>query len=116
MEETDLLDNVQILPPVEYFDFLVLMKNCQLILTDSGRIQEEATVPPIRKPFLVIRLPTERPEAVEVGLVKLVGLEKKSILTAIEQTLKNKSKLPKASPFGNGTAAQKIVKILVQKA
>ena len=52
--------NVQILPPLGYLDFLVLMKKCELIVTDSGGIQEEATAPTIRKPVVVIRLSTER--------------------------------------------------------
>ena len=59
------LENVQVLPPLGYLDFLVLMKQSELIITDSGGIQEEATAPAIRKPVLVIRLSTERPEAVE---------------------------------------------------
>src|SRR3990170_6259388 len=53
-------ENVQLLPPLGYFDFLVLMKNCEMVITDSGGIQEEATAPVIRKPVLVIRLSTER--------------------------------------------------------
>lgn len=69
-------ENVQLLPPLGYFDFLVLMKNCEMIITDSGGMQEEATAPPIRKPVLVIRLSTERPEAVEAGFAKLVGVKR----------------------------------------
>jgi len=107
--------NVQLLPPLGYFDFLVLMKNCEMIITDSGGIQEEATAPPIRKPILVIRLSTERPEAVEAGFAKLVGVEKQNILAAMEETLNEKRGLPKTSPYGDGTAAKKIVKILTQK-
>jgi UDP-N-acetylglucosamine 2-epimerase (non-hydrolysing) len=105
-------ENVQLLPPVGYFDFLVLMKNCEMIITDSGGIQEEATAPPIRKPVLVIRLSTERPEAVEAGFAKLVGVKKNNILKAMEQTLNKRSGAPKACPYGDGTAAEKIVEIL----
>jgi len=108
-------DNVQVFPPLGYFDFLVLMKNCQMILTDSGGLQEEATAPHIRKPVLVIRQSTERTEAVAAGFAKLVQLEKHSILTAIEQTLNDKSKLPRVSPYGNGKAAQEIVNIVAQE-
>jgi len=107
-------ENVHLLPPLGYFDFLVLMKNCEMIITDSGGIQEEATAPSIRKPVLVIRLSTERPEAVEAGFAKLVGVEKHNILTAMEQTLNEEERLPKTSPYGNGTAAEKIVDILNQ--
>lgn len=104
--------NIQILPPVGYLDFLVLMKKCELIVTDSGGIQEEATAPAIRKPVLVIRLSTERQEAVEAGFAKVVGTEKTNILNAIKATLASKKELPKDSPFGDGHAAEKTVEIM----
>jgi len=107
--------NVQLLPPVGYFDFLVLMKNCEMIITDSGGIQEEATAPPVRKPVLVIRLSTERPEAVEAGFARLVGVEKDSILEAMNRTLRKRGMVPKACPYGDGTAAQKIVETLTHE-
>jgi UDP-N-acetylglucosamine 2-epimerase (non-hydrolysing) len=107
--------NVQLLPPLGYFDFLTLMKNCELIITDSGGIQEEATAPPIRKPILVTRLSTERPEAVEAGFAEVVGVEEKGILKGIEQTLKTKNVLPQKSPYGDGRAAEKIVEILKEE-
>jgi len=105
-------ENVQLLPPLGYFDFLVLMRNCDVIITDSGGIQEEATAPNIRKPVLVIRLSTERPEAVEAGFAKVVGVEKERILKAMEQAVCEKAKLPRTSPYGDGTAAKKIVGVL----
>ena len=104
--------NVQILPPLGYLDFLVLMKKSELIITDSGGIQEEATAPSIRKPALVIRLSTERPEAVEAGFAKVVGTEKREILEAIETALARRKELPDKSPFGDGNAAEKIVEII----
>ena len=107
--------NVQLLPPLGYFDFLVLMKRCEMLLTDSGGIQEEATAPPIRKPVLVIRLSTERQEAVEAGFAKVVGVEKEGILTAMENVLKMRGKLPETSPYGDGRAAKKIVEILMKE-
>jgi UDP-N-acetylglucosamine 2-epimerase (non-hydrolysing) len=107
-------ENVQILPPVGYFDFLVLMKNTRLIITDSGGIQEEATAPQIRKPVLVIRLSTERPEAVEAGFAKVVGTEKTRILKEISNTLNTKTDLPQNSPYGNGDTAERIVNIIQQ--
>ena len=55
LEQMEALKNVLVFPPLGYLDFLVLMKNCQLIITDSGGIQEEATSPGIRKPVLVMR-------------------------------------------------------------
>jgi UDP-N-acetylglucosamine 2-epimerase (non-hydrolysing) len=106
--------NVQILPPIGYFDFLILMKASKLIITDSGGIQEEATAPEIRKPVLVTRLYTERPEAVEAGFAKIVGTEKTTILKAIDQTLNTQPQLPLHSPYGDGDAAEKIVSIIKQ--
>jgi UDP-N-acetylglucosamine 2-epimerase (non-hydrolysing) len=91
------------------------MKRCEMLLTDSGGLQEEATAPPIRKPVLVIRLSTERPEAVEAGFAKVVGVGKEGILTAIENALDIKGKLPKKSPYGEGKAAERIVKILMEE-
>jgi UDP-N-acetylglucosamine 2-epimerase (non-hydrolysing) len=104
--------NVQVLPPLGYLDFLVLMRRCELIITDSGGIQEEATAPLIRKPVLVIRLSTERPEAVETGFAKVVGTEKHQIVTAIKTATENKKQLPKTSPFGDGNAAEKTTQII----
>jgi UDP-N-acetylglucosamine 2-epimerase (non-hydrolysing) len=104
--------NIQVLPPVGYLDFLVLMRKCELIVTDSGGIQEEATAPSIRKPVLVIRLSTERPEAVKTGFAKIVGTEKQKILAGIDAALAQRKELPETSPFGDGHAAEKIVKII----
>ena len=109
-------ENVQLLQPLGYFDFLVLMRKCEMIITDSGGIQEEATAPPIRKPVLVIRLSTERPEAVKAGFAKVVGVKKQSILKAMEQTLSREFKAPRTSPYGDGTAADKILDILTHEA
>jgi UDP-N-acetylglucosamine 2-epimerase (non-hydrolysing) len=104
--------NIQILPPLGYLDFLVLMKKSELIITDSGGIQEEATAPSIRKPLLVIRVSTERPEAVEMGFAQVVGIEKNEILSSMETALARRKELPRVSPFGDGTAAEKIVDII----
>ena len=114
-EKLSSAENVQVLQPVGYFDFLVLMKHCEMIITDSGGLQEEATAPSIRKPVLVIRLSTERPEAVEAGFVKVVGVEKQDILVAVGQVLKRKDRLPVVSPYGDGTAAREIVKIVTEE-
>jgi UDP-N-acetylglucosamine 2-epimerase (non-hydrolysing) len=81
-------------------------------LTDSGGIQEEATAPTIRKPVLVMRLSTERPEAVETGFAKVVGTDKTETLMAINEALTKHQDLPKMSPYGNGDAAEKIVRII----
>lgn len=107
--------NIQILPPLGYLDFLVLMKKCEIIVTDSGGIQEEATAPCIRKPVLVIRLSTERPEAVKSGFAEVVGTKKYRILNAIKRTLEHPRKLPRKSPYGDGNAAETIVKIIKEE-
>ena len=104
--------NVQVLPPLGYLDFLVLMKKCELIITDSGGIQEEATAPVIRKPVLVARLSTERPEAVETGFAEVVGTEKEDVLRAVERAAAKQKELPRKSPFGDGRAAEKIERIV----
>jgi len=87
-----------------------------LILTDSGGLQEEATAPAIRKRILVTRISTERPEAVEAGFAKVVGVEKENILAEMKNALHEKKKLPKVSPFGDGEAGKKIAKIVVEEA
>lgn len=109
------LSHVQLLPPVGYFDFLVLMKNSAMILTDSGGLQEEATAPIMRKRVLVTRLSTERPEAVEAGFAKVVGVEKEKILTEMKNTPHEKEKLPSVSPFGDGKAGERIAKIIMEE-
>ena len=105
------LKNVLVLPPLGYLDFLMLMRNSEVLITDSGGIQEEATAPSIRKPVLVMRLSTERPEAVEAGFAKVVGTEKKSILAALNN-LGDFRNLPFVSPFGDGHAAERTVDII----
>jgi len=112
LAKMEALGNVLILPPLGYLDFLVLMKNCRLIITDSGGIQEEATAPEIRKPVLVMRLSTERSEAVEAGFARVVGTDKKEILAAMDETCRHEVELQNASPFGDGTAGQKIVDVI----
>jgi UDP-N-acetylglucosamine 2-epimerase (non-hydrolysing) len=106
------LKNVLILPPLGYLDFLILERNCRLIITDSGGIQEEATAPQIRKRVLVIRLSTERQEAVEAGFATVVGTDKNRILVAMNEAVSKEISLPTTSPFGDGTAAAKTVKII----
>jgi UDP-N-acetylglucosamine 2-epimerase (non-hydrolysing) len=112
LSKMEALGNVLILPPLGYLDFLILERHCKLIITDSGGIQEEATAPQIRKRVLVIRLSTERQEAVEAGFATVVGTDKNRILEAMNQAVSKQEVLPSISPFGDGTAAQKIVQII----
>ena len=111
------IDNVHLVEPMEYLTFIKLMDLSYLILTDSGGIQEEA--PSLGKPVLVMRDTTERPEAVEAGTVKLVGTNKKEIVTMVNQLLENKELYTKMSrahnPYGDGNASHTICDILVSR-
>jgi len=109
------ISHLQLLPPQGYFEFLVLMKNCKLILTDSGGLQEEATYPKIRKPVLVLRMSTERPEAVIHGFARVVGVSPVVVLAELEKLLHEEIRLPNKSPFGDGKASKKIVSIVKSK-
>jgi UDP-N-acetylglucosamine 2-epimerase (non-hydrolysing) len=108
------IDNVYLIEPMEYLFFIKLMDISYLILTDSGGIQEEA--PSLGKPVLVMRNTTERPEGVDAGTVKLVGIDKNKIVKMVNQLLTDKGeyqKMSKAhSPYGEGLASQAICKAL----
>ena len=92
------------------------MDQCYLVLTDSGGIQEEA--PSLGKPVLVMRKKTERPEGIEVGTAKLVGVESDDIFQEAKELLDNPyayRKMARATnPYGDGQASQRIVKILTE--
>lgn len=105
------LGRALLVDPLGYPDFVHLMKCADIIVTDSGGVQEEA--PALGKPVLVIRATTERPEAVEAGTARLVGTERYSILSAVSQLLDNPADYERmqraANPYGDGHAAQRIV-------
>lgn len=109
------IDNVFLIPPLEYLPFIYLMSKSYLILTDSGGIQEEA--PSLGKPVLVMRDTTERPEAVEAGTVRLVGTDKMNIYSVVQGLIDDVNKYKKMSqstnPYGNGTASLLISQILI---
>lgn len=106
--------NVHLIPPVDYFPFVYLMKNSRLILSDSGGVQEEA--PSLGKPVLVMRDKTERPEGVEAGITRLVGTDCDKIVQNVLQLIDNSheySKMTKkVNPYGDGFAAKKICDII----
>jgi len=104
--------NIRMIPPVGYFDMLLLMKQSKFIISDSGGIQEESTSPQIKKKVLVIRKTTDRPEAVKAGMAELVGTSKNSILNSIKRFSKNPKFPKKPSPYGSGNASKKILNIL----
>jgi UDP-N-acetylglucosamine 2-epimerase (non-hydrolysing) len=103
--------NILLCKPVNYPTFIWLMSQCDLIISDSGGIQEEA--PSFKKHVIVTRETTERPEGIEKGFSVLAGTSKIKIFEEAERVLKGKKQYPKAdNPYGDGKAAQKIVKIL----
>jgi UDP-N-acetylglucosamine 2-epimerase (non-hydrolysing) len=106
--------NILLLDPLDYEVFIWLLNQSYIIITDSGGVQEEA--PSLGKPVLVTREVTERQEAVDQGTVLLVGTEKEKIVSECIQLLTDKEKYAKMSaksnPYGDGTAAQKIVKAI----
>ncbi len=108
---------VHLIEPLDYIAFVHLMKRAYLILTDSGGIQEEA--PSLGKPVLVLRETTERPEAIEAGVAKLVGTKTENIVEATLQLLQDTQEYKKMAsaqnPFGDGMAAKRIVHILLNK-
>ena len=110
------ITNIHLIEPQDYLPFVWLMNRSDIILTDSGGIQEEA--PSLGKPVLVMRDTTERPEAVAAGTVKLVGTDTDTITNAIAELLTNElayETMSKAhNPYGDGQASQRIVNQLLQ--
>ncbi|MEX0723941.1 MAG: UDP-N-acetylglucosamine 2-epimerase (non-hydrolyzing) [Gracilimonas sp.] len=96
--------------PLEYLPFLHVLGKADLILTDSGGIQEEAAA--LGKPILVLRNETERHELIEAGLGELVGTDKTKIIERAKEILKSENQLKPSNIFGDGTAAIKIRNIL----
>jgi len=110
------IDNIKLIEPQQYLQFVYLMNRASIILTDSGGIQEEA--PGLGKPVLVMRDTTERPEAVNAGTVKLVGTVKEIIVNELENLLLDQDAYNSMSrahnPYGDGRACGRICEILAQ--
>jgi UDP-N-acetylglucosamine 2-epimerase (non-hydrolysing) len=108
------MKNIQLIAPLDYEPFIYLMSRSYIILTDSGGIQEEA--PSLRKPVLVMRETTERPEGVEAGTAKLVGVKAGSIMEHTMRLLDDEAAYAamscKVNPYGDGKASEKIAAIL----
>ena len=113
-EELGAEDNIVLRDPMQYQDFIAEMLRCHLILTDSGGVQEEA--PALGKPVLVLREETERPEAVDLGVVKLVGTETENIVLSAQNLIDSEESYARMakgiSPYGDGLASTRIVKVL----
>ncbi|MEN3010350.1 MAG: UDP-N-acetylglucosamine 2-epimerase (non-hydrolyzing), partial [Candidatus Bipolaricaulaceae bacterium] len=110
------IERVHLLDPLDYVAFVHLMARSYLILTDSGGIQEEA--PTLKKPVLVLRNTTERPEVLEVGAARLVGTDPQKIVEETLRLLRNQKDYERmasaGNPFGDGQAAKRTVKSVVE--
>ena len=110
--------NMFFIEPLDYLPFVFLMEKSNLVLTDSGGIQEEA--PGLGKPVLVMRDTTERPEALEAGTVKLVGTDFDKIVSEVSKLLDDQqyyNSMSKAvNPYGDGMACQRIFDVLASAA
>jgi UDP-N-acetylglucosamine 2-epimerase (non-hydrolysing) len=108
------VNRVELIEPLDYLSFIKLMKESYIIVSDSGGIQEEA--PTLKKPVLLTRKVTERPEGIESGVVKLVGTDSKTIKRELNNLLNDKdyyeSFISKGNPFGDGNAALRILKYI----
>jgi UDP-N-acetylglucosamine 2-epimerase (non-hydrolysing) len=106
--------NVTVVEPLDYAGFCQLMSRSDVILTDSGGVQEEG--PSIGKPVLVMRETTERPEGVAAGTVQLVGTDQGRIVTAVRTLLHDRQAYDRmanaVNPYGDGTAAGRAVATL----
>jgi UDP-N-acetylglucosamine 2-epimerase (non-hydrolysing) len=110
------IPNITLLEPLDYVSFVALMKRAHILLTDSGGMQEEG--PSLRKPVLVMRSVSERPEAVMAGSACLVGTDPAKIITAVNRLLDEpkhyEQMTARANPFGDGRAAARIVAFLTR--
>jgi len=111
------IPNVTLCEPLDYAPFVAAMKRAYLILTDSGGVQEEA--PALGKPVLVLREETERPEAVQEGVVKLVGSDYDRIVADAQCLLDDeaayKAMARGVSPYGDGHASERIARLLQEQ-
>lgn len=110
------VSNIRLCSPLDYAPFIAALKRAYLVISDSGGVQEEA--PALGKPVLVLRDETERPEAVEMGVVRLVGPHEERIVTEPQRLLDDpaayRSMARGVSPYGDGKAAGRIVEILAR--
>lgn len=108
------LDNIALINPLDYLDFVAMMAASDIVLTDSGGIQEEA--PSLGKPVLVMRDTTERPEGVAAGTAKLVGADATVIVAETSRLLDDSAAYEAMSrahnPYGDGTASRQIANII----
>jgi UDP-N-acetylglucosamine 2-epimerase (non-hydrolysing) len=111
------MERVHLIEPLDYLPFTNLMSKCYLVVTDSGGVQEEA--PSLGKPVLVVRKETERPEGIEAGTAKLVGVDRETIFRELSLLINNEEEYKKmanaVNPYGDGKAAQHIIDAIKKK-
>ena len=108
--------NIKLIPPQPYSEFVMLINNSRIVLTDSGGVQEEA--PSLGKPVLVMRDTTERPEGVDAGTVKLVGAVAENIISSVNELIENEAvydaMAQARNPYGDGKAATRIAEAVLE--
>lgn len=116
-EALDGLPNVYLIAPAEYPEFVWLMDRATLIVSDSGGVQEEA--PSLKKPVLVTRDSTERPEALDVGATRLVGTDTQRVVDEVTRLLNDKAAYAamqvNQNPYGDGNAADNILQLIIDR-
>ena len=109
-------DNIKLIPPQPYSEFVSLINNSRIVLTASGGVQEEA--PSLGKPVLVMRDTTERPEGVSAGTVKLVGANADNIIASVNELIEDETAYEKMAqaknPYGDGKAATRIAQAVLE--
>jgi len=109
-------DRIHLIEPLGYLDFVSLLQRCFLVLTDSGGIQEEA--PTFRKPVLVLRKVTERPEASQFGMAKIIGMSREGIVSEADRLLTDADAYLDMSegenPYGDGHGSERIVEAVAR--
>ena len=116
-EILDGVPNVKLLAPLDYVSFVACMQRAYILLTDSGGIQEEG--PSLRKPVLVMRETSERPEAIAAGTACLTGTDPEAIVGTVSSLLDDparyKQMTSRPNPYGDGHAAERIVQFLISR-
>jgi UDP-N-acetylglucosamine 2-epimerase (non-hydrolysing) len=109
-------DRIHLTAPLDYITFVSLLRRCFLVLTDSGGVQEEA--PSFSKPVLVMRKVTERPEASQFGMAKIIGMSRKRIVEETEHLLNDRDAYQEMSegenPYGDGKASERISEAILR--
>jgi UDP-N-acetylglucosamine 2-epimerase (non-hydrolysing) len=109
-------ERIHLTEPLDYLTFVSLLRRCFLVLTDSGGIQEEA--PTFRKPVLVLRKVTERPEASQFGMAKIIGMSQEAIVGETDRLLNNAEAYEEMSegenPYGDGHGSERIVEAVAR--